>query len=232
MAGRTVLVVDVLRASTTICAAMHHGARAIVIAADIEDATRIAHSLDMPGVLLAGERNCARIAGFQLGNSPDEMTAETVAGKTLVMTTTNGTRALLAATGAREIVVAGAVNLSVAAAIGAEALATGNALTILCAGREHGFGMDDAYIAGRLAIGALGGRRTRKGLNDAALVSVDLVRRYGDNIARVFGLSHAGRDLTARGMREDVLAAARVDAHPVAPRYLDRRVTVATQAVP
>ena len=80
VAGRTVLVVDVLRASTTICAAMHHGARAIVIAADIEDATRIAHSLDMPGVLLAGERNCARIAGFQLGNSPDEMTAETVAG--------------------------------------------------------------------------------------------------------------------------------------------------------
>lgn len=229
VAGRTVLVVDVLRASTTICAAMHHGARAVVVAADIEDATRIAHTLDA-SVLLAGERNCARIPGFQLGNSPGEMTADTVSGKTLVMTTTNGTAALMATNGAREVVVAAAVNLSAASAVGAEALAEGRDLTIICAGRANGFGMDDAYIAGRLAIGALGGRRTRKGLNDAALVAVDLVRRYGDNVDRVFALSHAGRDLVALGFREDVASAARIDAHPVVPRYLDRRITLAPPA--
>ncbi|MES2125283.1 MAG: 2-phosphosulfolactate phosphatase [Gemmatimonadota bacterium] len=225
VAGRTVLVVDVLRASTTICAAMHHGARAVVVAADIEDATRIAHTLDA-SVLLAGERNCARIPGFQLGNSPGEMTEATVSGKTLVMTTTNGTAALMAAAGAREVVVASAVNLSAAAAVAAEALSAGRGLTIICAGRDNGFGMDDAYIAGRLAIGALGGRRTRKGLNDAALVAVDLVRRYGDNAARVFALSHAGRDLVALGFGEDVAAAARIDAHPVVPRYFERRISL------
>lgn len=226
VAGRTVLVVDVLRATTTICAALHHGAKAVVVAADIEDATRLAHTLDKRDVLLAGERNCVRIPGFQLGNSPDEMSPDQVRGKTLVMTTTNGTRALLATGGAREVVVASAVNLSAAAAVASAALEAEGDLLILCAGRDHGFGMDDAYVAGRLAVAALGGRRTRKGLNDAALVSVDMVRRYGDRIERVFALSHAGRDLAALGLGADVMAASRVDSHPVAPRYHDRRIAL------
>ena len=226
VAGRTVLVVDVLRATTTICAALHNGAKAVVVAADIEDATRLAHTLDKRDVLLAGERNCVRIPGFQLGNSPDEMSPDQVRGKTLVMTTTNGTRALLATGGAREVVVASAVNLSAAAAAASAALEAEGDLLILCAGRDHGFGMDDAYVAGRLAVAALGGRRTRKGLNDAALVSVDMVRRYGDRIERVFALSHAGRDLAALGLGADVIAASRVDSHPVAPRYHDRRIAL------
>lgn len=224
VAGRTVLVVDVLRATTTICAALHNGARAVVVAADIEDATRLAHTLDKRDVLLAGERNCVRIPGFQLGNSPDEMTRDQVGEKTLVMTTTNGTRALLATAGAREVIVASAVNLSAAGAVAASALERDGSLLILCAGRDHGFGMDDAYLAGRLVVAALGGRRTRKGLNDAALVAVDLVRRYGDATARVLALSHAGRDLVALGLGKDVLDAAEVDTHPVVPRYHDRRI--------
>ena len=227
--GRTILVVDVLRATTTICAAMHHGARAVVVAADADDAARLAHTLDTGDVLLAGERHSLRIPGFQLGNSPSEMTADQVAGKTLVMTTTNGTRALLATAGARDVIVASAVNLSAAAAAGARALASEGDLLILCAGRDQGFGMDDAYIAGRLVIGALGGRRTRKGLNDAALVSVDLVRRYGENVERVFALSHAGRDLVRLGFTSDLESAAHLDAHPVVPHYHDRRVSLPTE---
>ena len=99
VAGRTVLVVDALRATTTICVALHHGAREVIVAVDAEDATRLAHTLDKSDVLLAGERNCVQIPGFQLGNSPSEMTVAAVHGKTLVMTTTNGTRALLALRG-------------------------------------------------------------------------------------------------------------------------------------
>jgi 2-phosphosulfolactate phosphatase len=229
--GRTVLVVDVLRATTTICAAMHHGARAVVVAADADDAARLAHTLDTGDVLLAGERHSLRIPGFQLGNSPNEMTATTVQGKTLVMTTTNGTRALLATAGAREVIVASAVNLNAAAAAGVAALQSEGDLLILCAGRDQGFGMDDAYIAGRIAIGALGGRRTRKGLNDAALVAVDLVRRYGDDVERVLALSHAGRDLVRSGLGADIGAAAAVDAYPVTPYYHDRRISLVTGAV-
>lgn len=226
VAGRTVVVVDVLRATTTICAALHHGARAVVVATDIEDASRLAHTLDTSDVLLAGERHCKPILGFQLGNSPDEMRPDVVQGKTLVMTTTNGTRALLATGGARDVIVASAVNLTAAGAAAAAAMEEHGDLTILCAGREQGFGMDDAYLAGRLVVEALGGRRTRKGLNDAALVAVDLVRRYGNRTHRVLALSHAGRDLAALGLGADVVAAAAVDAHPVVPRYRDRRIAL------
>ena len=226
VAGRTVLVVDVLRATTTICAAMHHGARAVVVAADADDAARLAHTLDTGDVLLAGERHSLKIPGFQLGNSPGEMTADQVAGKTLVMTTTNGTKALLATAGARDVIVASAVNLSAAAAAGEQALDADGGLLILCAGRDQGFGMDDAYIAGRLVLGALRGRRTRKGLNDAALVAVDLVRRYGEHVERVFALSDAGRDLVRNGLGADIGVAAQLDTHPVVPHYHDRRITL------
>jgi 2-phosphosulfolactate phosphatase len=227
VADRTVLVVDVLRATSTICAALHHGARAVVPAADAADAARLEAALGAADVVLAGERNLVRIPGFQLGNSPREMTAAAVAGKTLVMTTTNGTRALLATSGAREVVVAAAVNLTAAGAHAHAALEEHGDLVILCAGRDHGFGLDDAFIAGCLAVRAIGGRRQRKGLNDAALVSVDLVTRYRDGIARVLALSAAGRGLAANGFAEDVAAAAVVDAWPVVPIFHERRITLA-----
>jgi 2-phosphosulfolactate phosphatase len=229
---RTVVVVDVLRATTTICAAMHHGARAVITAADPAEAAQIAQTLGSSDVVLAGERNSLRIPGFQLGNSPLEMTREAVGGKTLVMTTTNGTPAFLATAGAREVIVGAAVNLSVAGERARAALEAEGDLLILCAGREHGFGLDDAYLAGCLAVRALGGRRRRKGLNDAALVSVDLVSRYRDRIERVLSLSHAGRQSVTQGFRDDVHAAAQVDRHPVLPIFHERRIALADTMSP
>lgn len=225
-AGRTVLVVDVLRATTTICAALHHGARAVIVAEDAGDASRIAQVLDTTDVLLAGERQGERIPGFDLGNSPSEMDEASVKGKTLVMTTTNGTDALLATAGARDVIVAAGVNLSAAAARARTAFDGGGDVLVLCAGRNHGFGLDDAYIAGRLVVEVLGGSRRRRGLNDSALVAVDLVRRYGDRMERVLALSAAGRALTAIGKHDDLVAAAMVDRHPVVPSYRDQRVTL------
>lgn len=225
-ADRSVLVIDVLRATSTICAALHHGARAVVPATDAGEATRLEEALRPADVVLAGERNSVRIPGFQLGNSPLEMTPEAVQGKTLVMTTTNGTRTLLAAAGARDVVVAALVNLAVAGEFARQALAEHGDLLILCAGRDRGFAIDDAYVAGCLAVRALGGGRRRRGLNDAALVAVDLVIRYRDRAERVLALSRAGRELASRGFRDDVRAAASVDSHPVLPRYHDRRITL------
>lgn len=227
VADRTVVVVDVLRTTTTICAALHHGARAVIAAAETEEAARLEQALGTADVVLAGERNSVRIDGFRLGNSPTEMTPEEVQGKTVVMTTTNGTRALLATAGAREVIVGAAVNLTAAGNRAQASLEEHGDLLILCAGRDHGFGLDDAYIAGCLAVRALSGRRRRKGLNDSALVSVDLVSRYRDRIERVLALSRAGRELTARGFRDDVTAAAVVDAHPVLPLFHERRITLA-----
>jgi 2-phosphosulfolactate phosphatase len=224
-AGRAVFVIDVLRATTTICAALHNGARAVVPVSTAEEATRLAQTLGPEDVVLAGERGSERIPGFALGNSPLEMAESAVRGKTLVMTTTNGTAALLAAQGARETYVASAANLAVAGAKAHELWTERKDLVILCAGRESRFALEDAYAAGRLAYEALGRRRTRKGLNDAALVAVDLVRRYGMSWERPFALCVAGRHLTRLGMANDVADAGRENAYPVLPLFHERRIT-------
>jgi 2-phosphosulfolactate phosphatase len=230
--GRTIFVIDVLRATTTMCAALHHGARALIPVASTEEALRLAQTIGSADVLLAGEKDCVRIPGFALGNSPLEMTEQAVKGKTIIVTTTNGTKALLAGQGAAVVYIAAAANLTVAGERAREALEQRRQVGILCSGRETAFGLDDAYCAGRLAVAALGGPKPRKGLNDAALASLDLVRRYGDNWERPLSYSRAGRELVRLGFEADVLDAARLDAYPVLPHFHERRVTVAPQSQP
>jgi 2-phosphosulfolactate phosphatase len=230
VAGRTVFVVDILRATTTMCAALHRGARAIIPVASGEEAVRLAQTLGSDDVLLAGEKNCERISGFALGNSPLEMTEETVRGKTLVMATTNGTKALLATQGAAAVYVAAAANLSAAGAAARAAIERKENVLILCAGREQAFAIEDAFAAGQLAFQALGGRYRRRGLNDAALAALDLVRRYRGRWDRPLTASRAGRELARLGYKDDIAAAAQVDAHPVLVQFHDRRVTLVPAA--
>jgi 2-phosphosulfolactate phosphatase len=149
-----------------------------------------------------------------------------VSGKLLVMTTTNGTSALLATQGAAAVYAAAAANLDAAGARARRALEENGDLLVLCAGREQGFALDDAYAAGRLAMAAMGGRR-RKGLNDAALASVDLVRHYGLRWDRPLALSRAGRELMQAGFAPDIADASRENAYPVLAQFHERRVTVA-----
>lgn len=230
IAGKTAFVIDVLRATTTVCAALHHGARGVIPVASIEEATRLAQTLGPADVLLAGERNGLPIPGFALGNSPLEMTEAAVRGKALVLTTTNGTGAMLAAAGAEKVYLAAAVNHTLAVARAREARAAGGGLVIVCAGRSGAFGLDDAYAAGRLVAGVLDGSRSRAGLNDAARAALDLVRRYRDRWQRPFVLSAAGRHLAGIGLGADVAEAARQDRYPVLPQLHDRRIQAAPLA--
>jgi 2-phosphosulfolactate phosphatase len=225
--GRTAFVIDILRATSAMCAAMSHGARAIIPVASTEEALRLAQTIGSGDVLLAGEKHCVRIPGFHLGNSPLEMTEAAVRGRTLIVTTTTGTRALLACQGAAAVYPAAAVNLGVAAERAGEVLERDGDLLVVCAGRNGSFGLDDAYCAGRLVAAALGSRRPRRGMNDAAVAALDLVRRYGDGWERPLTRSRAGRELIRLGFRDDVVEAARADAYPVLPLFHERRVTLA-----
>jgi 2-phosphosulfolactate phosphatase len=222
--GRTVFVVDILRATTAMCAALNHGARAMIPVASTEEALRLAETIGKTGVLLAGERDCLRIPGFHLGNSPLEMTEAAVRGKTIIVTTSNGTRALLACQGAAYVYPAAAANLSLAAERAREATGSGHRILIVCAGRGGAFALDDAYCAGMLVAATLGERRSRRGLNDAGVAALDLVRRYGDDWERPLGRSRAGRELIKLGFRADVQDAARLDAYPVLAQFHERRV--------
>lgn len=224
--GRTVFMIDILRATTVMCAALHHGAKAIIPVATTEEALRLAQTIGSADVLLAGERRCVRIPGFHLGNSPLEMTEAAVRGKTLIVTTSNGTGALLACQGAAAVYLACAGNLSLAAEKAREALEGERSPLILCAGRGGAFSLDDAYAAGRLAAEVLGGPRPRRGLNDAAIAALDLVRRYGSDWERPLSYSRAGRELIRLGFRDDIAAASRLDCYPVLPQFHERRVTL------
>ncbi|HEU4828237.1 MAG TPA: 2-phosphosulfolactate phosphatase [Gemmatimonadales bacterium] len=230
VAGRTVFVIDVLRATTTICAALAHGAKAVIPAATREEAVRLAQSMG-DDVLLAGERGCVRMPGFALGNSPLEMTREAVQGRPIVQCTTNGTRALLAVQHAGTVYAAGAVNLAIAAERAREAVEAGEPLLIVCAGREGRFSLDDAYAAGRLITAVLGAKPSRRLLDDAALASVALARRFGADWARAFRASASGRALHRRGFDADIEDAARVDAYPVLPHFRDRRLTASALVI-
>ena len=224
--GKTVVVLDVLRATTTITVALYHGARAVLPAASTEEALRIAQNLERDVVVLAGERKSQRIPGFALGNSPLEFTRDAVRGKTIVITTTNGTPALIAAQGARDVIVGAAVNFALVVERCRAALAQHGELVILCAGRERQFALEDAFAAGRLAKVLLpeGGLRAVE-VNDGALAALELARHYGERWLRAFRASSHGRELAALGFREDVRVCATEDTHPILPLYADRRIT-------
>jgi len=224
--GKCVVVIDVLRATSTVAVALFNGAKAVLPAASTEEALRLAQALERDDVVLAGERKSVRIPGFALGNSPLEFTAEAVQGKTVVLTTTNGIPALIAAQGAREVIVAAAVNFSVVVARCRTLLEEHGELIILCSGRERQFSLEDAFAAGRLTKVLLpeGGLRKVK-VNDGGIASLELARHYGERWLRAFRASSHGQFLEELGFQDDLKLCAEEDTHPILPLYADRRIT-------
>ena len=220
---RVVLVIDVLRASTSIAAALANGARAVIPFEGVDDAIMRARSLEQSDVLLAGERKMAPIPGFPLGNSPREFTADVVTGKTIVMTTTNGTAALYHANGAGEVLVGAFANYGVILARRRAAARADKSITIICAGTNGRFALEDAICAGRFVRG-VARRGIQPQLGDAANVAAMIDRRMGADLPAVLRDSEHGRALIDAGRGEDVTYCATLDSHPVIPVYRDRQV--------
>jgi len=224
VAGRVVAVIDVLRASTSIAAAVNNGARAVLPFESSEDAVTRSKAFSKKDVLLAGERRMKPIPGFDLGNSPREFTREVVEGKTVLMTTTNGTPAIANSTGARDVVVASYANFTAVLTMLRTALRGGTDITLICAGRDRQFGLEDAGCAGRFVYN-VSKRLTNVALNDAAQACALIDRKYGDNIAKLFDASEHGQALRAAGFVDDLAACAAIDSYPVIPLYQDRQIT-------
>ena len=221
--GRVVLVIDVLRASTTVAVALANGAKAVIPFESSDEVVARAKQFERDDVLLAGERRMHAIPGFDLGNSPREYNAAAVAGKTVLLTTTNGTVALAGIQGARDVIVASYVNHSAVSTM-IRAAARGEAdLTIVCAGRDRQFALEDAACAGRFTRAL--SRPSAMRLNDAAQACSLIDRRYGDRLDRLFEDSEHGRALAEAGFVEDLIVCANVDSHPVIPIYHDRQIT-------
>jgi 2-phosphosulfolactate phosphatase len=223
LGGRGVVVIDVLRATTTVVTALANGAKAVIPAATSEEAVRLASNLEKDGVLLAGERRSLKIEGFALGNSPREMTPAVVAGKTIVLSTTNGTPALVAAQGGEPVLVGAAANFRALTGRARAVLAERGELVIVCAGREKQFAIEDAYTAGRLVRGVKKGLR-KVVLNDAARAALGLTAQLKSWEAALAS-SEAARQLGDADLGDDVAFAAKADRFGVVPVYANRQIT-------
>jgi 2-phosphosulfolactate phosphatase len=222
--GRVVAVIDVLRASTSIAVALANGARAVLPFDSSEEVVTRGKAFERRDVVFAGERRMRAIEGFDLGNSPLEFTTEAVEGKTVLMTTTNGTPAITNTAGARDVVIASYVNYTVVLTMLRAALRGGTDVTLVCAGRERQFALEDAGCAGRFVFN-LSKRTAGVVLNDAAQACALIDRKFGDNPVKLFDASEHGRALREAGFADDLVACAAVDSYPVLPIYQDRQIT-------
>jgi 2-phosphosulfolactate phosphatase len=204
------IVVDVLRATSTICQALASGYGRVLCCAEVEEARALAET-EGPAKL-AGERRLEHIEGFDFGNSPRELDGAPAAA-TLILTTTNGTRLLVAAAERFERVYVGSLlNLD---AVAAAARESGEDVAVLCAGVLGELALDDAYCAGRIAE-ALGGEP-----EDSARAAILLARTFPSSLDGL-GASRSAANLTAHGLEADVERCARENDLDVAPRYVRR----------
>jgi len=213
VAGSRVLVIDVLRAATCIVTALANGCAGIVPVATPEEARlRLAA---LPDALVAGERRGEPLEGFDLGNSPLEFTRERVGSRVVIMTTSNGTRALLAARGAIAIGVAAFVNLGAAAAW---ALDGRRDVLLLCSGERGARSLEDHVCAGLLTERLLASERAARA-TPAAEAAVRLAGLYGKDVARLAQDSSWARHLASRGRALDVAACLSLDTSSLVPEY-------------
>jgi len=211
LSGVTAIVLDVVRASTTIVAALAGGARAVRPVATPEDARALGRRGDAEPVLIGGERDGSPPPGFDRGNSPAEYTPDRVRGRTVVFTTTNGTRALLALQGARRVAVGGFVN---AAAVARWAAAEPGDVLLVCAGEKGRFCLEDAVCAGLLVSRLTGPERP---LTDAARAARVLWERYRDDLGAMLRDAAWAQALVAQGRGADLPLCTALDVHDVVP---------------
>ena len=221
LAGKTAVVIDVLRATTTIIHALASGAAQVVPCLEVEDAVERASSLaqgEQAGtlVLRGGERGGKPIPGFELGNSPAEYSRETVGGKTVFFTTTNGTRAMQRCRLARRVLIGAFVNFSAVC----RELASESQIALVCSGTDGHVTREDTLLAGALVTDLARDGSWR--LNDQAEIAADswqtAVRLLTD---RPLGIllrgSRGGRNLIEIGQENDIDLAAQIDKFDIVP---------------
>ncbi len=210
--GRVAVVIDVIRASTTIVTALDAGARRVLPVESTGDAKARSEALGPARALLCGERGGRPIPGFDLGNSPLEFTRERVEDRDIVITTSNGTRALARSRGAEAVLVACLVNLE---AVREELVRRGRPVLVVCAGRGGRVGLDDVWCAGLLV------ERLRETesfeADDGARVALETARGLGAPSAEALAATEAGAALVRIGFGTDLERCASLDASGTVP---------------
>ncbi|TWT53003.1 putative 2-phosphosulfolactate phosphatase [Rubripirellula amarantea] len=216
------LVIDVLRATTVMTTALAKGASEIVTCLTVNEAVKLA-ARDRKNTLLCGERACQKIDGFDLGNSPAEYSSDRVDGKTLVLTTTNGTRAIATAALARAVYAVSFLNLTRTA----QHIRNQKSVLLVCAGTDGYLTGEDVWLAGAIADRLTNLNPSVESCDSTAIVINAWRNRFGhrettDSIARTFRETRGGRNLIRLGFEDDLVRCAAIDSLPILVQRVSR----------
>ncbi len=217
---KNIIVIDVLRATTTITIALANGAKEIIPTENIATAVRVAKG--SKNSILCGERNGRVIDGFTLGNSPLEYTTEEIKDKALIFSTTNGTQSIMKSKFSKNCLLASFVNMS---AVVDYVNALDEDFIIICSGKLSDFCLEDAVCAGMLLNKLNVGRNLE--LLDSEIAAMNLANDLAmllnipsqEKILRLFNISEHGKYLAQIGFEKDLEICSKIDSYPIIPLF-------------
>lgn len=224
--GKTTVMIDVLRASSTIITALNNGAKEIVPVGTIEFAVKVSGGMFGGQTLLGGERNTKKIEGFALGNSPLEYEEKVVNGKSIVFYTTNGTKALTKAKFSENLFVCSFLNLT---AVAKHLVSLNNNVEIICAGRNNFFSLEDTVCAGKL-VSEIISLNSEIEINDSVSASLALNDKYGGNLLKMLRESDHGKLLIENGFEEDIKYCSQLNIYSTIPYYANGVIKLMKEA--
>lgn len=214
--GKTAVVIDVLRSSTVIVTALNNGAREVVPVSTVDFAMKVSGNAFGGQTILGGERNTKKVEGFNLGNSPLEYTQEIVAGKSIILYTTNGSKAIVKAKFSENLFICCFNNLP---AITNHLLKLNKDLDIICAGSNGNFNMEDAVCAGSL-INEMKKQGGSLEISDSGRASLVLNKSFGKSITKLLKQTEHGKLLIDNGFTADIKECARFGTTDLIPYYI------------
>lgn len=214
---KVAVVIDVLRATSTIITALYNGCKEVIPMAEIEEAVNISKNYEKDTFILGGERNAEKIEGFHLSNSPWEYSREQVEDKTVLITTTNGTRAITKAADAKEVVLASFINIT---AICDYVAALGQDIAIICAGTLGKFSADDTLVAGALICG-LHNKDIPLQLDDLGMTAELMYEHSRNDLHGILSKTRHYSKLKELGLERDLDDCLKLDTAPIVPIYSD-----------
>lgn len=217
---KNIIVIDVLRATTTITVSLANGAKEVIPTENIATAVRVAKG--SKNSILCGERNGRVIDGFKLGNSPLEYTSEEIKDKALIFSTTNGTQAIMKSKFAKNCLLASFVNMSTVVDY---VNALDEDFTIICSGKLNDFCLEDAVCAGMLLNKLSVGRNLE--LMDSEVAAMNLSNDLAmlmnvpsqEKVLRMLNISEHGRYLSQIGFEKDLEICSKIDSYPIIPLF-------------
>ncbi|MFI5252047.1 MAG: 2-phosphosulfolactate phosphatase [Bacteroidota bacterium] len=211
---KNIVLIDVLRSSTTISMALQNGAKEIIPVKNIETALKISGGLAGDVTLRGGERQGKMIEGFDLGNSPIEYTRARVNAKSIILFTTNGSPAIVSGRFTRNLLIAGFVNIGAVVNVLRELKSD---FIIICAGQDGKFCLEDSVCGGRLINEFTKDKEIAITLNDSAAAAVALDKSFGKNIHKMLELCDHGKYLASIGYADDLKICGSLNSIPVVP---------------